>query len=460
MGNEDGRKRWAGVGGTAGAAGLAVLFGAAALSGVVRSWERVDRQEAAREVSAAAAELAVAVEAESAGEDTGPVWDLPNLDHPRIDFWIQRFTTDKRRDFTRFLERSGRYVPMISEKLEERGMPQDLIYLAMIESGFNPSAYSHAHASGLWQFISETGQRYGLTVNRVVDERNDPVRSTDAALDYLTYLHNRFDSWYLAAAGYNTGENRVGRIMREVTGSEKGREEDFYRIWDRLPRETRDYVPLMIAAARISKEPEKYGFAEVEFEPALAYDEVEAEPGATLAAIATAAGATEREVRRLNPHLKTGRLPTNRSMAVRIPAGSQPRFAANWTRVRAEQPRTLAQAAQAQAAQPATRTAPATRTHRVQRGESLSVIAKRHGTSVAALRSANNLRGDRIRAGQTLRVPAGRTAAVARTHRVQNGENLTVIARRHGTTVTAIRSANNLRGDRIRAGQTLRVPAR
>jgi membrane-bound lytic murein transglycosylase D len=385
--------------------GVAALLGAAAVSGTLRAYDRAEKRETAREIVDAVEELAVAVDAGAAGE---PVWDLPNLDHPRIDFWIRRFTTDKRGDFTRFMQRSGRYVPMISEKLTERGMPQDLIYLAMIESGFNPTAYSHAHASGLWQFIAETGQRYGLTVNRVVDERNDPIRSTDAALDYLTYLHNRFGSWYLAAAGYNTGENRVGRIMREVTGSERGQEEDFYRIWDRLPRETRDYVPLMIAAARISKEPEKYGFADVQFEAPLAFDEVEAEPGTALAAVAKAAGVNLGEVRRLNPHLRTGRTPTNRAMAVRIPEGTQQSFAANWPAVRAEQ-RTLAQA-QAQrtpARQTASRQpARATRTHRVRQGENLTVIARRHGTSVSAIRSANNLRGDRIRAGQTLRVPA------------------------------------------------------
>jgi membrane-bound lytic murein transglycosylase D len=288
-------------------------------------------------------------------------------------------------------------VPMISEKLAERGMPQDLIYLAMIESGFNPSAYSHAHASGLWQFIAETGQRYGLTVNRVVDERNDPVKSTDAALDYLTYLHNRFDSWYLAAAGYNTGENRVGRIMREVTGSERGGDEDFYRIWDRLPRETRDYVPLMIAAARIAKEPAKHGFQNVEFEPPLAFDEIMAAPGSSLDAIAKAAGTDARAVRRLNPHLRTGRVPTNRSLAVRIPTGTRQTYAANWPRVQAEE-RALAQRSAARQA--------AARTYRVRQGDNLTVIARRHGTSVTALRSANNLRGDRIRAGQTLRIPA------------------------------------------------------
>jgi membrane-bound lytic murein transglycosylase D len=381
----------------AGTLAIVGLMGAAALSGTYRAYERFGEKSAASEMREAVEELATAVEVQTEQAEDGPVWDLPNLDHPRIDFWVNRFTTDKRRDFERFMSRSGRYVPMISEKLAERGMPQDLVYLAMIESGFNPSAYSHAHASGLWQFIAETGQRYGLTVNRVVDERNDPVKSTDAALDYLTYLHNRFNSWYLAAAGYNTGENRVGRIMREVTGSEKGRDEDFYRIWNRLPRETRDYVPLMMAAARIAKEPAKYGFENVQFEAPLAFDVVDANPGSTLDAIAKAAGVEAREVRRLNPQLKTGRTPTNRNIAVRIPPGTGATYAANWPRVQAEQ-RVLAQ-----------RTAvrrPATRTHQVRRGENLTVIAKRHGTSVSALRSANNMRGDRIRAGQTLRIPA------------------------------------------------------
>src|SRR5690606_14831476 len=244
-----------------------------------------------------------AVTAESA-ELAGVEWDLPNLDHERVDYWVERFTTDKRPEFTRFLERSGRYVPMISAKLEERGMPRDLIYLAMIESGFDPTAYSSAAASGIWQFSAETGRRYGLDINAAVDERNDPVKATDAALDYLTYLHERFGSWYLAAAGYNTGENRVARIMREETGSEKGDEYSYYRIWDRLPRETRDYVPLMVAAARSSKDPEKYGFGDVESEAPLADEEVVVDPATPLEAIAIASGTTIDALRDLNPHFK------------------------------------------------------------------------------------------------------------------------------------------------------------
>ena len=187
-------------------------------------------------------------------------WDLANLDHQRVDSWVARFTSDLKRSFSTYMSRMGKYEPMISEKLAQRGLPQDLIYLAMIESGFNPTIKSPAAASGLWQFIGETGRRYGLTVNRRLDERNDPAKATDAALSYLADLYGRFGSWYLAAAAYNTGENRVGRIMREVTGSERGTDADYYRIANRLPRETRDYVPKLIAAARIAKEPAKYGF--------------------------------------------------------------------------------------------------------------------------------------------------------------------------------------------------------
>jgi membrane-bound lytic murein transglycosylase D len=365
---------------SAAALAMAGLFGGAVLAGTQSSKDRFAGIDPETGVSPMAAVNAEAF-ALAGGE-----WDLPNLDHERIDFWIDRFTTDKRGDFTRFLERTGRYGPMISQKLAERGMPQDLIYLAMIESGMNPTAYSHAHASGLWQFIAETGQRYGLTVNRFVDERNDPVKSTDAALDYLTYLHNRLGSWYLAAAGYNTGENRVARIMREVTGSEKGTEEDFYRIWDRLPRETRDYVPLMIAAARISKEPARYGFESVQMEAPLAFEEVPVDASTPLSAVAEAIGVEPEVVRRYNPHFKQGLTPAGKRALVRIPEGTRTAFLVNWPQVR-----------QAQAL--------AVTDYKVRAGDALLTIARQHGTSVNAIRQANNLSGDRIRAGQTLQIP-------------------------------------------------------
>ena len=252
-------------------------------------------------------------------------WDLPNLDHPRVDYWVSRFDTvpAMRKKFEGFLERAGLWAPPILEKLEERGMPRDLIFLAMIESGFNPAAQSWASAAGVWQFIPETGQRYGLAIDRAVDERHDPIRATDAALDYLEDLHERFNSWYLAAAAYNTGENRVGRIMRETFGRERAESEaDYYRIWDALPSETRDYVPLMVAAARISKNQATYGFHTVEPLPEIDWEEIVVPPATPLQSIADERGLTVEQIRAINPHFRIHRTPNDRDYAVRIPSGS------------------------------------------------------------------------------------------------------------------------------------------
>lgn len=252
----------------------------------------------------------------------GVDWDLTVTDHDRVDFFTEFLMGEKRADTKLWLERVGKYGPMIRNELAARDMPQDLMYLTMIESGFDPNAYSHAHAAGLWQFIEETAERYGLEVSEYVDERRDPVKSTHAALTYLDDMHDRFDSWYLAAAGYNTGEGRVGRLMREITGSERGSDEQYWTIWDRLPRETRDYVPLMLAAGHIGKEPEKYGFDGLELQQPYAFEEVIVPGGTKLADVADAAGADIEAVRDLNAHLVKGMTPPARTMAVRVPVGS------------------------------------------------------------------------------------------------------------------------------------------
>jgi membrane-bound lytic murein transglycosylase D len=174
---------------------------------------------------------------------------------------VERFGRgDKHTEIAEAFARKPQYDAMIADKLRRRGMPQELIYLAMNESGFNVQAHSTAEALGIWQLVPDTARRYGLTVSDTVDERRDAEKSTDAALSYLAYLYNRFGSWYLAAAAYNTGENRVARIMTEVTGAESGTDADYYRIWDRLPGETRDFIPAMVALARIGKDPAAYGF--------------------------------------------------------------------------------------------------------------------------------------------------------------------------------------------------------
>jgi peptidoglycan lytic transglycosylase D len=247
-------------------------------------------------------------------------WDISNIDHSRVDYWIGRFQTDKRDDFTTYLKRMGRYTQLISAALDKRGMPQDLVYLAMIESGFNPKAYSRAKASGLWQFIGATASRYGLDMNRAVDERNDPVKATEAALDYLDDLHQRFGSWYLAAAAYNMGENGLTRILRDALGRVQGSDEDYYAVWERLPKETRDYVPLMIAAARISKDPAQYGFTDIQPLQPVSVKEVVARPATPLKTLAKNAGTTVAELRTLNPQLKLNRTRNDEPMVVRVPA--------------------------------------------------------------------------------------------------------------------------------------------
>jgi membrane-bound lytic murein transglycosylase D len=406
---------------------------------------------------------------EVAAEEEGVIWDLPATRNESVEKWIN-FLQGRNADRTKlWLERKGMYGPMIRAELRARGMPEDLLYLALIESGLSPRAYSKAAASGMWQFIAETGKRYGLEVSHEVDDRRDPVKSTGAALDYLTYLYNRFDSWYLAAAAYNTGENRVGRIMREMFGTERGTDEHFWKIAHRLPRETRDYVPLMLAAGHIGKEPHRYGFADLQYQDALAYDLVWV-PGATeLPMIARAAGVPEQAVADLNPHLVRGRTPAHRGWSVRIPQGTRIAFENAFPELyrTARLAQVPLQAGTVSAAGTRASAGAAARTHRVRSGETMGAIARRYGVSVAAVQSANRaVDPRRMRVGQSLRIPAVGVAGppraappAARYHRVTRGENLTVIASRYGVSVRQIQSWNGLKSTRILAGQRLRVRA-
>jgi membrane-bound lytic murein transglycosylase D len=305
------------AGRTAAALAVSSLALGAALVGHHRA-TTVSPEEATRELVASSVDVEPTPPLQADVPAAG--WDIPNLDHARVDYWIGRFQSDKRGDFETYLQRMGRYASLISAELGKRGMPQDLVYLAMIESGFNPKAYSSARASGLWQFIGATARRYGLDMNRAVDERNDPVKATSAALDYLTDLHERFGSWYLAAAAYNMGENGLTRILRAALGRTQGTDADYYKVWSRLPRETRDYVPLMVAAARIAKDPVQYGFTGIEPLQPLAFEEVLARPATPLRTLARKAGTTVKELRSLNPHLKLDRTRNDQSMVVRVPA--------------------------------------------------------------------------------------------------------------------------------------------
>ncbi|HEY0304559.1 MAG TPA: transglycosylase SLT domain-containing protein [Longimicrobiales bacterium] len=326
-------------------------------------------------------------------------WDLPVTRNDRVDTWIN-FLKGNNRDRTEvWMQRSGKYTPMIRERLRARGMPEDLIYLAFIESGYSTKARSQAAAVGLWQFIAETGRRYGLEVNSYVDERRDPVESTEAALDYLQELYDRFGSWYLAAAAYNTGENRVARIMRQRTGSERGVDADFWKIAHLLPRETRNYVPLMLAAGHINKEPAKYGFEDVEFEEPIQFTNVHVPGGVALSTVAKAAGVTTESVEDLNPQFLRGVTPPKKVSVVRVPEGSELRFAEAFESVVRESK--VAEAKQL--AQVKVKKA-SSKYYRVRRGDNLSEIADRYNLSVKRLKNLNGMRGSLIRPGQRLRV--------------------------------------------------------
>jgi len=187
---------------------------------------------------------------------------LQDISHERVDYWVAEFSKDHgyHKKIAAGLVRKPKYEKMIEAKLRRRGMPQHLIWLAMEESAFNAEACSSEKAIGIWQLTPATARLYGLKVNKKMDERRTVEKETDAALEFLSHLHKRFGSWYLAAAAYDSGENRIAHIMKHRLGHEKGRDRDYYRIWDNLPGETRDYVPAIIALKRIGAHPAKYGF--------------------------------------------------------------------------------------------------------------------------------------------------------------------------------------------------------
>lgn len=191
-----------------------------------------------------------------------PVWGLANIANPRVDNWVKRFTTSAKNDFAAALSRGAQYLPMITAKLEARDMPPELAYLPLIESEYKTAARSRVSAVGMWQFMSGTARKLGLSVGHKVDERTNASKSTDAALTYLSELHDQFGSWYLAAAAYNAGPGTVSKAMKRTLGRSTGSDSDFYAIAKNLPVETREYVPKLIAAARIGKDPGQYGLAD------------------------------------------------------------------------------------------------------------------------------------------------------------------------------------------------------
>ncbi len=265
-----------------------------------------------------------------------PEEDLPDSDIPltfnkKVEYFIKYFQKSGRSSFARWLSRSERYVPMMRTVLRKEGMPEDLVYLAMIESGFTPHALSVASAAGPWQFMSGTGKRYALRIDPWIDERRDPLKSTVAAALYLKELYAMFNKdWYLAAAGYNAGENKILRAINMYNSR------DFWEIskGEYLKPETKDYVPKLLAAAIIAKEPAKYGFADVAYLPSIDFDVVKIPSRTDLELVAKGCGVSVQTLRELNPELRRLSTPPDYpGYELKIPKGTAPLFEAHYAKI-------------------------------------------------------------------------------------------------------------------------------
>jgi membrane-bound lytic murein transglycosylase D len=391
-------------------------------------------------------------------ESTGPTWDIPITMNQTVRHWLEYFQTEGRANFAIYLSRAGRYEPMMRTMFRDAGLPEDLVYVSLIESGFSARAYSRARAVGLWQFISGTGRLYDLRITYWVDERRDPILATQAAVAHLKDLYEEFGSWYLVAAAYNGGPNRVRRGI-EGTGSD-----DFWTLSERryLRRETRNYVPKLIAAALIAKQPEHFGFVDIQRADPLVYDIVQVPDATSIDVIATAAGVTQEEIAELNPQILRGVTPPGERYSLRVPAGTAHRFATNYASVPPSERVTWVQ-------------------HVVRRGDTLSEIARAYGVSISSITAANRgVHPRRLRIGQRLIIPrAGRVpqlASVQRvqrrssrpvspqrpdgpyvTYRVQGGDSLWIIARRYDVTPRDLMRWNGLRNSRIYPGDEVRI---
>ena len=387
--------------------------------------------------------------------------DVPIDYNEQVKSALYFFQTKGRDDMAKWRVRSGRFLPMITKILEEEGLPLDMAYLAMIESGFSARAYSRAHASGLWQFIYATGRLYGLKRTSWIDERRDPEKSTRAAVQHLKDLYKIYDDWRLVMAAYNCGPSRVSRQYRAGN-------DDFWSM--NLPRETRNYVPLFMAAVIIAKAPEIFGFENITPEPPLEYDLVEVHPYTDVAAAAKYAGFDQTEVNNLNLELLNKRTPPGKdNYLLKIPKGKKEQFETAY----ASLPREVY-------------SPPKVGSYIIRRGDTLSEIADRFGIRLQTLMAGNNISAQearRLRVGRRLVIP-GRNTSPASTqiaqavtksvspqdvaavrdntlqYTVKRNDSLWLIARNHNTSIAMIQALNNMGSTtRIVPGQNILVPA-
>lgn len=407
------------------------------------------RVSSEREIASASKEEVPLVESETIPEPrVERSLRIPVDINNHVERWIEYFTVKDRERFQRFLDRGQNYREIVENVLEENDLPAELFYLAMIESGYQTSAHSKANAVGVWQFIRGTGERYGLTINHEVDERRDPIRATEAAAKYLRDLHNVFGSWHLALAAYNAGEYRVLQAVF------RGRSRNFWELVNAnvLPKETAEYVPKFLAVVLIGKEPEKYGFKLKDTEsPYPNLKAVEVPGKLTLDQISSVAGIPSGVLQKFNPHLNSGRTPSRSSYEIWVPMQHADAVVQSHQRL-------VALSSKSRAVTTASVEPASNNFHTVRSGETLSSIAKKYKVTVGHLKRANNLRSDRIPVGKRLRIQSPVYYASKRArYKVRRGDNLTIIARRFGTSVSELRKKNNLKRNKIYVGQILKV---
>jgi len=363
---------------------------------------------------------------------------LPLVKSDKIERIIDYFQGRLHNNFQRWLDNSGRYRELMMPIIKKYGLPEEIFYLAMIESGFKPTAYSYAHAAGTWQFIASTGAMYGLDRNWWVDERRDPVKSTIAAARHLKDLHDYFNDWFLALAAYNCGKLNVLRAIR------RERTRDYWQL-KTLPRQTRNYIPKMMAAIIIAKNPGEYNFTPPKNDP-WQFDTVKITRSINLENIARKTSISSKIIKEYNPELRRWATPPDvDNYVLRVPKDKGEEVREVIKKLPTEK-RTFV-------------------FHRVSRGENLSYIARKYHTSISAILAVNNIRNSYlIHPGDRLKIPQenysyGSKAGEATVHRVRKGETLYDIARMYsGVTLRQLRAWNNLYGTRfIYPGQKLKL---
>ena len=372
---------------------------------------------------------------------------IPLVRNKSVDQFISYFQNKGRRQFEIWLDRYFQYGPMLKEILNEYELPEELAYLAMIESGLNPKAYSRAKATGMWQFMYSTGKKYGLQRNWYIDERRDPEKATHAAAKFLLDLYKEFDHWYLALAAYNGGPGRVHRATRLHQTS------DFWQLHS-LPRETRNYIPYYLAAAIIASNPTSYGFKTPKTKQHK-YEVVEIKQSADLAVLANSAGTSLKTLKAYNPELRQSATPVDVVYRLKIPVGKKEQFVTNFNSLPSDQ-----------------RFAPQYVAHKVKRGESLWTISKKYRVSIHDLAAVNKIRNrHRLSIGQKLTIPVrrsnGGTLLASNSgpsghkkviYKVKRGDTLGHIAEDYKTMARSIRRWNKLEyGQHIFPGQKLTI---